>query len=334
MQNQRKEPTYTRRGVIALAGAVVAGAAVGGAAYLWPAYEPKWLTSDDTQRAHRSELRFIGQPTDVYTLDQRIEESIRTRFVQDATIQRMWHEKGGKDLIDINLANVTRIAAFMPEERKAIADEYKEYVDYALSYIFGAFGKQSEKPQVCVPKTSFDTPQIAAIVRNIVTLYQADVTLTDKRISMTIPKVEMIVDEETLGSDSFDLNLIWELSVNFKVSAMLLAIQGPAYVRMQTPVTEGLHRIAKHGSKTLMDRYVTNPWPKDGKELAQIVDGCSEVEEGVVHAVSHILTPQIARAFGLKVNEPQREEKIQQEHSQPQYRHVACISSSNARYES
>lgn len=311
---------------------VLGGLALSGLAYLlWPSYTPKWATAEEPSieaftKSEAKKIKYIGKPSEGFTLDKAVQDSFASSITKDEKVKTAWYNKGGSTDIHLTYEKITKQACFTPEERQDLAEEYKKYVNYVFDYIFGAFGKQNEKPIVCVPKTSLDeAPRIAGIVGAIMTDYRADFILTDDKTSLALPKVGIILEEGTSGSDSFGLNIVWEESVAFKQTPILLTIRGPAYLRMQTPVTEAVHRIARQGTQTLLEKYVKNPkWPKDSSELGEIIEACSRVEEGVAHAVSHILTPQIAKTYGLAVDEKERSEKIAFEKSDQRYMYVVA----------
>ena len=320
------EQTYTKRQFLAIAGAA---AASGLAALLWPTYSPpSWLTVETPPQRRNGNLKYIGNPVEVPALDKRVINLFAEQIVKDEKIKERWYGIGGSTEININVEKRrTEQTCFTPEKRREVAEEYKEYVNYVFNQIFRSFGRQSEIPSVFVPQTSFEErPQTAAIVRDILKSYEADFTLKDRndeKKSITLQRARMDIEDETYGSDNFGLNMVWEKSITFEQSPILLTIKGPAYVRMQTPVAEALHRMVRPATQALLNNYLTNPsWPKDIEELSKIIQACEQVEEGVVHATANVLTPRIAEGYGLPFDEIGRAAKSAQEKSTPKYRLV------------
>ena len=328
MHNKREEiaapkPKYTRRSALAI-GAIAVGAAA--VRYFFPEYNPKWLTIEGAPALRRNKIKYAGSETDVYVLDPKVRESIRTEFLKSQVVQQRWRAMGGREITDFNCAATKDTTVFMEEERREIAEEYKKFVQFAMEYLFKSCGKREEAPAVTIPKTDVKDHKFACIVGNIGSLYRTDLTVTDGKKSLTIPRLEMLVDEETIGEDSFGISMVWQESVRIEQKPTLLTISGSRYARMQTPIVEGIHRIAKEGSAKLVAVYITREsWPRDAEELSGMVNAIAEVEEGIAHAVSHVLTPHIAKKFGLKVSETERQEKIAMEIQSPRYRLMPVV---------
>ena len=204
--------TYTKRQFLKIAGVA---AASGLAALLWPTYSPpSWLTVETPPQQQNGDLKYVGNQVEVHVLDKRVIDLFIEQIVKDEKIKEMWYGIGGSTEIHIELGErKTEQTCFTPEKRRKIAEEYKAYVNYVFNNIFGAFGKQSEIPQIIIPQTSFlEWSQTAAIVRDILKSYEADFTLKDlkdKERSLTLQRVKMTIEDERYGSDSFVLKTVW-----------------------------------------------------------------------------------------------------------------------------